>query len=623
MKNLKKLFSILLVLTLVLSLAACGEKEEETASMDLTEGTSEAADETKEEAQVETKEETTTEEATEETTEEVTEETAEASGVEATVRAAFANLPDHIYKIGQVDFLDKVVAGDDMVIIDIRSADAYAAGHVKGAISMPWGGTAISDNMKYIPQDKEVFIYCVSGQTAGQTVLLMNAAGINARSVNLGYKFGIATTEGYEDIITETTENPMGTTEYPIEADMQAALDAYYAGLADVSGTTFANYKVSEDDLLAMIEGNEDFYLLSIRAADAYAEGHIEGAVNVPYGAGMLENLGSVPMDKKVVVYCYSGQTAGQATAAMRMLGYDAVSLNGGMGVGANAPIGWTNKEFPVISESAVETGAAAYFAGMPDHIYKIGQQDFVDKVVAGDDMVIIDIRSAAAYEESHVKGAISLPWGGTAISDNLKYIPQDKEVFIYCVSGQTAGQTVMAMNLAGINARSVNLGFKFGISTVEGVDAVLETEANAIGTTEYAIDPEIQAALDAYYAGLADVSGTTYANYKISEEGLEAKMANGEDFYLLSIRGADAYAEGHIEGAVNIPWGSDMLANIVETVPMDKDIVVYCYSGQTAGQAVAAMRLLGYNAVSLNGGMGVGANAPIGWTNYGGTVVQ
>jgi len=595
MKNLKRIISILLVLVLVIALSACKKEVATTeGSMDLTQ---------------------------EETTEEP-EAAVETPSVEQLVKDAFTNLPEHIYKIGQKDFLDKVVAGDDMVIVDIRSADAYKAGHVKGAISLPWGGTAISDGLKYISQDKEVFIYCVTGQTAGQTVLAMNVAGINARSVNLGYKLGIATTEGYEDVINETTENLIGTETYPIDTVVQETLDAYFAGMSEYKDTPFANYKVSEDNLKAMIDNGDDFYLLSVRAAEDFAKAHIEGAVNVPYGATMIDNLTNVPKDKKVVVYCYSGQTAGQAVAAMRLLGYDAVSLNGGMGVGANAPIGWTNKGYSVVSVSTVEDGVDGYFSEMPDHIYKIGQTDFLDKVKAGDDMVVIDIRSAADYETAHVQGAISLPWGGTAISDGLKFISQDKEVFIYCVSGQTAGQTVMAMNLAGINARSVNLGYKFGIATTEGYeDLINETTVNEFGTETYMIDEEVQAALDAYYAGLADVKDTQFANYKVSEDNLATMIEMNEDFYLLSIRSAEDFAKGHIEGAVNVPFNSELMNNL-GSVPKDKKVVVYCYSGQTAGQTVAAMRLLGYDAVSLNGGIGVGSNAPIGWLNSGHDVV-
>jgi hypothetical protein len=35
----------------------------------------------------------------------------------------------------------------------------------------------------------------------------------------------------------------------------------------------------------------------------------------------------------------------------MRLLGYDAVSLNGGSGMPSNVPQGWTNKEFPLVTE--------------------------------------------------------------------------------------------------------------------------------------------------------------------------------------------------------------------------------------------------------------------------------
>jgi hypothetical protein len=36
----------------------------------------------------------------------------------------------------------------------------------------------------------------------------------------------------------------------------------------------------------------------------------------------------------------------------LRVLGYDAVSLRGGMGVGANAPQGWANQGFETVSSN-------------------------------------------------------------------------------------------------------------------------------------------------------------------------------------------------------------------------------------------------------------------------------
>ena len=56
--------------------------------------------------------------------------------------------------------------------------------------------------------------------------------------------------------------------------------------------------------------------------------------------------------------------------------------------------------ESTVPAVDTVETAVMDYFASMPDHIYKIGQADFVARVKAGDDMVILDIRQPDVYGE-------------------------------------------------------------------------------------------------------------------------------------------------------------------------------------------------------------------------------
>ena len=95
--------------------------------------------------------------------------------------------------------------------------------------------------------------------------------------------------------------------------------------------------------------GDDRIYILSIRKADDFNKGHIQGASNIPFGKTMISEFANLPKDKTIVVYCYTGQTAGQATAALRLMGYKAVSLNGGMGMASNAPMGWANKGFPVV----------------------------------------------------------------------------------------------------------------------------------------------------------------------------------------------------------------------------------------------------------------------------------
>jgi rhodanese-related sulfurtransferase len=331
MKKLNKLVALLLMVVMVLSVAGCGseKKDDTTGSMDLSNNESTNEDNTQD---VDTSDEDDKE---------------EVSSLEESVNAYFANMPEHIYKINQKEFIDKVKANEDMVIVDIRTQEDYKKGHVKGAYNAPWG-PAIAENITKIAQDKVVFIYCYSGQTAGQAVMTLNLAGINARSVNLGFNFGISKVEGYEEVIEETV-NEFGTETFDVAQEVQEALTSYYNGLADVKETKFKNYKVSEKNLKAMIDEQEDFYLLSIRGEKAFEEGHIVGANNIPWGAGMEKQFSTLPKDKNVVVYCYTGQTAGQTVAALRILGYDAVSLNGGMGMESNAPLGWMNNEFEVV----------------------------------------------------------------------------------------------------------------------------------------------------------------------------------------------------------------------------------------------------------------------------------
>lgn len=56
-----------------------------------------------------------------------------------------------------------------------------------------------------------------------------------------------------------------------------------------------------------------------------------------------------IPRDKDVYIHCYSGQTAGQAVVLLNIAG---VSAKGGMGTGTNAPLGWANKEYPVVASN-------------------------------------------------------------------------------------------------------------------------------------------------------------------------------------------------------------------------------------------------------------------------------
>ena len=87
--------------------------------------------------------------------------------------------------------------------------------------------------------------------------------------------------------------------------------------MEETASQYFENYPsdkhvVSAEQLLNRVEEGESFCLLDIRSAEDYAKGHIQGAVNIPYGVDVADALEIIPNDQPVLVYCYSGQTASQ-----------------------------------------------------------------------------------------------------------------------------------------------------------------------------------------------------------------------------------------------------------------------------------------------------------------------
>ena len=76
-------------------------------------------------------------------------------------------------------------------------------------------------------------------------------------------------------------------------------------------------------------------------------------------------------------------------------------------------------------------------------------------------------------------------------------------------------------------------------------------------------------------------------------------------DFVLLDVRSPDGFAKGHIPGAVNLPHGKIVEANLTQ-YPADTMFVVYCAGPQCNGADKAALRLarLGRPVKKMIGGI-------------------
>lgn len=63
------------------------------------------------------------------------------------------------------------------LIIDARTAQEYAQGHIKGAINIPFDVSVEQFNALEIRKDREVVLYCRSGNRSGKALKMLRAAG--------------------------------------------------------------------------------------------------------------------------------------------------------------------------------------------------------------------------------------------------------------------------------------------------------------------------------------------------------------------------------------------------------------------------------------------------------------
>jgi rhodanese-related sulfurtransferase len=79
---------------------------------------------------------------------------------------------------------------------------------------------------------------------------------------------------------------------------------------------------------------------------------------------------------------------------------------------------------------------------------------------------------------------------------------------------------------------------------------------------------------------------------------------ADVSGFFIVDVRSNTAYCNGHIPGAVNIPFASVAKPWNLDLLPTGQPILVVCATGQMSGQVAAILGTLGYQVRILNGGM-------------------
>jgi len=576
--------------------------------------------------------------------------------------------------------------GNDPFILSIRSASQYEKGHIPGAVRIDFRSVFTEENISLLPTNKDIVVVCYTGHTASQVTAMLNVMGYDAMCL----KFGMCSWSTSTDVTAGKCYDPSSVPDYPVVTGIepgtfvktrQGCGDDDDTGGGDtevLSGTTTDIVRAASNNYLAMGKSpamkatalydllnddndTNDPFVLSIRSSSQYEIGHIGGSVNIGMSALFEdENVAQLPTDKQIVVVCYTGHTASQATALLNINGFDAVPLKFGMtGWTTNATVAPSafNKvthagNYPVsigtdagdmasgvIADTAsivLEATNAFLGAGKGTMITAEAVNANLNDGYSGNDPFILSIRGTADYEAGHIPSAVNIPFRSVFTEENISTLPTNKQIVVVCYTGHTASQVTALLNVLGFDAvclkfgmcswttnDTVTGGHCYDPSKITNYPVALGPDpsdwADGVGTRQGCDDPGEEGGTEALAGSMFDITRAACNNY-LGEGKPAAKKSsdvfallndtdNSNDPFILSIRSSSQYEIGHIPGAVNIPLANLFSEENIPKLPDDDTlIVVVCYTGHTASQAAALLNINGYNATALKFGM-------TGWT--------
>lgn len=239
----------------------------------------------------------------------------------------------------------------------------------------------------------------------------------------------------------------------------------------------------------------------------------------------------------------------------------------------------------------------------------------------AADDPFILDVREKDPYVKGHIPTSINIFWRYAARTTATDLLPDDKQIVVYCHTGHTGALVTTFLNAMGYDAVNLKDGMPSWTQDPDMLAAApfddatdshdYETETTE-NTAEATNDlPTLTLPFSIFPQDIIRAAGSAYLTSEksplISAEALHDLLNDGDatnDPFIVSVRGADDYALGHIPGAINIPWRQIAKIENLRKLPTDRQIVIYCYSGHTGGIATMVLNMLGYDAVNLKWGI-------------------
>ncbi|KWI44934.1 sulfurtransferase [Burkholderia ubonensis] len=458
-----------------------------------------------------------------------------------------ADSPQRFAAASYQDVRTRLLAGDEIALIDVREEDPYAQGHPLWAANFPLSKLELDAWTRIPRRDTPIVVY---GDAAGEDL----APRAAARLAQLGY------------------------------GDVRL-LDGGLAGWRAAGGELFIDVNVpsksfgewveaerhtpslSAQEVQALIDARADVVIVDARRFDEYRTMNIPTSTSVP-GAELVLRVRALAPDPatRVIVNC-----AGRTRSIIGTQSLINAGLPNPVAALRNGTIGWT------LAGQALEHGAARRF---PDEIdatlradarraaRKVAERAGVPRIALADVAALaepgrtlyrFDVRTPEEYEAGHLPGFASAP-GGQLVQETDHHAPvRGARIVLADDDGVRADMTASWLAQMGWDVR------------------VVEADAQAFGETGQP-PRDVPAA-----PGVAEVSPETLAGW--------LREAAPDEIAIVDVTASANYAKRHIPGA----WFAvrAQLRDALAAIPAARRYVFTCGSSLLARFAAADARAL------------------------------
>ena len=206
-------------------------------------------------------------------------------------------------------------------------------------------------------------------------------------------------------------------------------------------GSSEAYNEIDSTKTVELIGETKNTLVIDVRDADAYAEGHLTNAINIPFDE-FEEKIADLEgyKDQTIVLICNTGNKSGKAGKMLVDKGFTKVY---------NAEDGMGEFDYDTVKYTNV-TGS-----------------EFEKLAAEKTDAVIIDLRDAKDFEKGSVKNSIHIPMDEFEVQAKEKLKDKNQEILLYCNTGTRTAEASQILEKNGYT------------NVVNSIDGVKEYEFN------------------------------------------------------------------------------------------------------------------------------------------------